>query len=117
MKRHGDIEVTYAIFMRRPVLSAPTLALRWLEDMMAHRGAKIDIDLRHPEGSWVGAGQAICYITGSLANLVDLETIFLQRIGAHRWRRITRKPCANLCRKWNFWRWMRAIVLARIWRN
>ena len=82
VEAHGDITVTYAIFMRRPVLSAPTLALRWLEGMIAHRGAKIDIDLRHPEGSWVGAGQAICYITGALAHLVDLETVFLQRIGA-----------------------------------
>ncbi len=81
VEAHGDADATYAIFMRRPVLSAPTLALDWLNEMMDHRKLKVDIDLKHPEGAWVGAGQPICYITGSLAGLVDLETVFLQRIG------------------------------------
>ncbi len=82
VEQHGDVTVTYAIFMRRPVLSAPNMAISWLEAMMAHRQQQVKIDIRHPEGSWVGAGQPICYITGSLASLVDLETVFLQRIGA-----------------------------------
>ena len=80
--RNGDAQVTYAIFMRRPVLSAPKLALTWLQAMLDHRGADYQIDLSHPEGSWVGAGEPILYITGPLSELVDLETIFLQRIGA-----------------------------------
>lgn len=79
---HGDVEVTYAVFMRRPVLSAPRLAIDWLEAMLKSRGASFNIDLRHVEGSWVGAGVPILYITGQLSQLVDLETIFLQRIGA-----------------------------------
>ena len=29
--RFGDLSVTYAIFMRRPVVSAPRLMLEWLE--------------------------------------------------------------------------------------
>lgn len=82
VEMHGDIDVTYAVFMRRPVLSAPAMAIDWLEAMMAHRKLKVDINLCHPEGNWVGAGQPICYITGSLSGLVDLETVFLQRIGA-----------------------------------
>ena len=82
VEAHGDAQVTYAIFMRRPVLSAPAMALDWLQAMMATRGLSCAIDLRHPEGSWVGAGQPLCYISGSLAGLVDLETLFLQRIGA-----------------------------------
>ena len=80
--RNGDAQVTYAVFMRRPVLSAPKLAVGWLEAMLKHRGADYQIELCHPEGSWVGAGEPILYITGSLSALVDLETIFLQRIGA-----------------------------------
>jgi len=65
VEQHGDVTVTYAIFMRRPVLSAPNMAITWLEAMMAHRHQQVKIDIRHPEGSWVGAGQPICYITGS----------------------------------------------------
>jgi nicotinate phosphoribosyltransferase len=36
----------------------------------------------HPEGSWVGAGEPLVYITGSLKALADLETLVLQKIGA-----------------------------------
>ena len=79
---HGEAQVTYAVFMRRPVLSAPMLAVGWLEAMLKERGAEYSLDLRHPEGSWVGAGEPILYITGPLSQLVDLETIFLQRIGS-----------------------------------
>ena len=82
VEAHGDSRVTYAIFMRRPVLSAPALALAWLDSMMTARGLTVDIDLCYAEGVWVGAGQPLCYISGSLAGLVDLETVFLQRIGA-----------------------------------
>jgi len=82
VSRNGEAEVTYAIFMRRPVLSAPRLAVDWLESMLEHRDVEVKITLNHPEGSWVGAGEPILYITGPLSQLVDLETILLQRIGA-----------------------------------
>ena len=45
------------------------------------RGVTVDVDLRYPEGKWVGAGEPILYITGSFYHLVDLETIFLQKLG------------------------------------
>ncbi len=80
--RFGDRRVTYAVFMRRPVTCAPRLAVRWLENMARERGAEIDIDLRQREGAWVGAGEPIAYLTGSLHELVDLETQFLQKLGA-----------------------------------
>lgn len=82
VERKGDVEVTYAVFMRRPVLSAPRLAVEWVQSMLAKRGVEYSLDLKHPEGSWVGAGEPILYLTGPLSQLVDLETIFLQRIGA-----------------------------------
>ena len=81
VRRFGDQKVTYAIFMRRPVVSAPRLAIAWLEDVARARQQTFDIELRYPEGKWVGAGEPIMYVTGSLYNLVDLETIYLQKLG------------------------------------
>ena len=77
----GDCQVTYAVFMRRPVLFTPRLAMDWLEAMAAAREVSFDIELRFEEGDWVGAGEPLMYITGPFAHLVDLETIFLQRLG------------------------------------
>ena len=79
---HGDKQVTYAVFMRRPVTLAPKLAVDWLEMMAANRKAEIKIELLHKEGAWVGAGEPLLYITGQMSQLVDLETIFLQRLGS-----------------------------------
>jgi nicotinate phosphoribosyltransferase len=80
--KFGDQTVTYAVFMRRPVTCAPRLAVEWLTRLAKERGAIVDIDLRYREGAWVGAGEPILYITGSLFHLVDLETQFLQKLGA-----------------------------------
>jgi nicotinate phosphoribosyltransferase len=82
VKKFGDRRVTYAVFLRRPVVSAPALMVDWLEAVAAARGEKFDIELMHPEGSWTGAGEPLVYITGSFVALADLETIFLQKIGA-----------------------------------
>lgn len=77
----GDMPVTYAVFLRRPVISAPRLMLDWLSDVAAARGVTFGFDLVHPEGEWVGAGEPIAYITGSFEALSDCETIFLQKLG------------------------------------
>src|SRR5690606_35125284 len=79
--RFGDATVTYAIFMRRPVVSAPRLALEWLEAMGRERGVRFEVGLRYAESRWVGAGEPLMYITGSFYHLVDLETLLLQKIG------------------------------------
>jgi nicotinate phosphoribosyltransferase len=79
--RFGDKRVTYAVFLRRPVISAPQLMLDWLRTVGAARGAEFEIDLVHPAGSWTGAGEPIVYITGSFVQLSDLETILLQKLG------------------------------------
>ncbi|MEQ8247647.1 MAG: nicotinate phosphoribosyltransferase [Alphaproteobacteria bacterium] len=81
VRRFGDKRVTYAVFMRRPVLFTPRLMVDVLETVAARRGVKYDIELRYREGDWVGAGDPLIYISGSLAELVDLETIYLQRLG------------------------------------
>ena len=80
--KHGDMEVTYAVFMRRPVTLAPKLAVSWLKRMATSRKADIHIAQLHKEGAWVGAGEPLFYISGQMSALVDLETLFLQRLGA-----------------------------------
>jgi len=81
VRRFGDVRVTYAVFLRRPVICTPRLMLEFLESMAAARGAKFDIDMRYQEGQWVGAGEPMMYISGSLYHLSDLETLFLQKLG------------------------------------
>lgn len=80
--RFGDKTVCYAVFMRRPVIFTPRLLLRWIEQVAAARGVDIRIDLNYREGAWVGAGEPLLYITGSFYHLVDLETLYLQKLGA-----------------------------------
>ncbi|SHJ73552.1 nicotinate phosphoribosyltransferase [Roseomonas rosea] len=82
VQRFGDARVTYAIFLRRPVVSAPRLMLDWLNTVAAERGAALDVELMHQEGTWVGAGDPILYVTGSFTHLADLETLLLQKLGA-----------------------------------
>jgi nicotinate phosphoribosyltransferase len=79
--RYGDATATYAVFMRRPVVFTPRLAVDWLQGIAAARGSSFTIDTSYQEGDWVGAGEPLMYITGSLAHLVDLETVFLQKLG------------------------------------
>ncbi|WP_374382152.1 nicotinate phosphoribosyltransferase [Dongia sp.] len=79
--KFGDVRVTYAIFMRRPVISAPRLAVDWLKRMAVERGTDFDIDLQYEEGRWVGAGEPIMYVTGSFVHLADLETLLLMKLG------------------------------------
>ena len=81
VERFGDREATYAVFMRRPVIAAPRFAVDFLEKMAAARGTGFAIELNSPEAAWVGAGEPILYVTGSLFNLVDLETVLLQKLG------------------------------------
>lgn len=82
VQENGDCEVEYAVFMRRPVTYAGRLAIGWLRAMAAHRGVEVEVEEPHIDGAWVGSGEVLCYIRGPFATLVDLETIFLQRLGA-----------------------------------
>ena len=80
--RFGDARVTYALFLRRPVCFAPRLMTDWLEAVAAERDTEFTIDCRFEEGAWVGAGEPLVYLSGSFRHLVDLETLYLQRLGA-----------------------------------
>ena len=81
VRRFGDKTVTYAVFMRRPVIFTPRIMVDWLNEVAAGRQTTFEIELNYKEGDWVGAGEPLAYITGSLYHLVDLETIYLQKLG------------------------------------
>lgn len=81
VRRFGDKTVTYAVFMRRPVIFTPRIMVDWLNEVAAGRQTAFEIELNYKEGDWVGAGAPLAYITGSLYHLVDLETIYLQKLG------------------------------------
>ena len=53
--RFGDKRVTYAVFMRRPVVSAPRLMIEWLRGIAAERGTEFEIELNYEEGAdlWI----------------------------------------------------------------
>jgi nicotinate phosphoribosyltransferase len=82
IERFGDVRVTYALFMRRPVIFTPKLMVDWLQGVAAERGVTYDLELRFSEGDHVGAGEPLVYLTGSFRDLVDLETLYLQKLGA-----------------------------------
>lgn len=77
----GDKTVTYAVFMRRPVIFCPKLMLDWLDEINRNRGKSFQVEPCFEEGDWVGAGEPLVYITGSFVDLVDLETLYLQKLG------------------------------------
>ncbi|MCX7371764.1 MAG: nicotinate phosphoribosyltransferase [Alphaproteobacteria bacterium] len=82
VEKFGDARVTYAVFLRRPVISAPSIAADWLRAIATRRNTAFEIELEHKEGEWVGAGDPLLYLTGSFAKLADLETLYLQKLGA-----------------------------------
>jgi nicotinate phosphoribosyltransferase len=67
--------------MRRPVICTPKLMVDFLEGMAAVRQTKFTIEFNYAEGDWVGAGEPLVYVSGSLFHLVDLETVYLQKLG------------------------------------
>ena len=82
VERFGDMPVTYAVFMRRPVVSAARLTVEWLKAVASARGAAFEVEERYEEGVSVGAGDPLLYISGPLRHLIDLETLYLQKLGS-----------------------------------
>jgi len=81
IERFGEATVTYAVFLRRPVISAPRIAVSWLETIARERGFEVEIEVNYPEGKWVGAGEPLMYVTGPFSMLVELETLLLMKLG------------------------------------
>lgn len=82
VSRFGECEVTYALFIRRPVIAAHGLMVKWLENVAREQGFEVAIDVISPEGSWVGAGEPLLYLTGPFTRMAPLETLLLQKLGS-----------------------------------
>jgi len=50
VERFGDVQVTYAVFMRRPVVFAPRLMVAWLEGAARTRGMALEIEYARQGG-------------------------------------------------------------------
>ena len=48
------------------------MAIDWLYKMTEERGVAVKIETLFKEGAWVGAGEPMFYISGSMVALVDL---------------------------------------------
>ena len=96
--RFGDVTATYAVFMRRPVIYTGRPTVEWLRHVAELRQVTFDIDERHQEGDWVGAGDPLLYVTGPPVS-----------------RPITPTAWARNCRRWRSWPWMRAIAPVSTW--
>lgn len=82
VEHFGDSRVTYAVFIRRPVIAACGIAVTWLRNVAKEQGFDLQIREVYEEGQWVGAGEPILYLTGPFSRLAPLETLVLQRLGA-----------------------------------
>jgi nicotinate phosphoribosyltransferase len=74
---HGDVEVTFAIFMRRRVIAALEPAARLVRRLVPEARIKRFF----AEGDLVPSEVKLMEITGPMARLAEVETLFLQKIG------------------------------------
>ncbi|MBL8908476.1 MAG: hypothetical protein JNM20_17525 [Rhizobiales bacterium] len=77
VKEHGDVEVTFALFMRRRVVAAFEPAIRIVERLAP--GSRIKRFFN--EGDLVPSEVKMMEITGSMAKLSEIETLVLQKTG------------------------------------
>jgi nicotinate phosphoribosyltransferase len=77
VRAHGDVEVTFAIFMRRRVVAALEPAIRIVERLAP--GTRIKRFFQ--EGDLVPSESKMMEITGSMARLSEIETLILQKTG------------------------------------
>ena len=82
VERFGDKRVTYGVFMRRRVICAIDPALELLREYYPADGP-IPLEIRrlYEEGAIVPDQKPLFTYSGSLAALLELETLVLQRVG------------------------------------
>jgi len=76
-KAHGDVEVTYAVFMRRRVVAALEPVIRLIHHFVPEAKVKRLVD----EGQVVPSETKLLEITGSMQKLSEIETLLLQKTG------------------------------------
>ena len=81
VEEFGDQTVTYGVFMRRRVICAINPAIECLREYYPSAAAPLQITRPYEEGAFVPDGKPLLSYTGSLASLLELETLILQRTG------------------------------------
>src|SRR5262245_58773174 len=81
VEKFGDKTVTYGAFMRRRVSCAANPAIEVLRDYYPSDATPLKITRLYEEGAVVPDNKPIVIYTGSLASLLELETLILQRLG------------------------------------
>jgi nicotinate phosphoribosyltransferase len=74
---HGDVQVTFAVFMRRRVVAALEPAIRLINHFVPDAKVKRFV----AEGEVVPSEHKLMEITGSMKALSEVETLLLQKIG------------------------------------
>ncbi|KKM81629.1 hypothetical protein LCGC14_1327810 [marine sediment metagenome] len=74
---HGEKEVTYGVFIRRDIIVAVQPAI----DLIKKLCPEAKVIRLHPEGTILPAETKIFTVTGPFSKLVELETLFLQKVG------------------------------------
>ena len=74
---HGDVDVTFAVFMRRRVVAALEPTIRMIKRLVPTARVK----RFYEEGDIVPSESKMLEITGSMAQLSEVETLLLQKIG------------------------------------
>lgn len=77
VSKFGDKIVTYAVFQRRSVIVATKLA----EELIKEFCPEATVKVLHEEGTLVPPQTKVMTITGPFTKLVELETLWLQRLG------------------------------------
>lgn len=76
-EKFGDKQVSYGVFMRRPIIAAPKLAI----DFIWSKNSNAQIIQHVEEGTICDPQTKTLTIKGSFTDLVELETLWLQRLG------------------------------------
>jgi len=74
---HGDVQVTFAVFMRRRVVAALEPVIRLVTHFVPDAKIKRFVE----EGDVVPSEQKLLEITGSMKKLSEIETLLLQKTG------------------------------------
>ncbi len=75
--QNGDLDVTFAVFMRRRVIAAVDPAVRLLQRLVP----EASIQRFFSEGDLVPSEKKMLEIAGPMARLSEVETLFLQKVG------------------------------------